>query len=84
MRLGRNYKQMLRLLSFLLFLEAYCWPQSATVIHNSEHAPNSPNQVSKHYVVLVSLDGFRYDYTTRYRARPSALSASKERVHLKE
>src|ERR1700733_10032529 len=30
--------------------------------------PNTPAQQAKHYVVLVSLDGFRYDYATRYNA----------------
>jgi hypothetical protein len=33
--------------------------------------PNPPNtrvQQTKHFVVLVSLDGFRYDYVTRYNA----------------
>ena len=34
--------------------------------------PNPPNtaaQQAKHYVVLVSLDGFRYDYATKYGAK---------------
>ena len=30
-----------------------------------DHGPNSPKAQSKHYVVLVSLDGFRYDYAKR-------------------
>jgi predicted AlkP superfamily pyrophosphatase or phosphodiesterase len=30
--------------------------------------PNSAAQQAKHYVVLVSLDGFRYDYPRRYGA----------------
>ncbi len=34
-----------------------------------DHGPNAPAQRSKHYVVLVSLDGFRYDYARRYGAR---------------
>jgi predicted AlkP superfamily pyrophosphatase or phosphodiesterase len=33
-----------------------------------DHGPNSPEQQSKHYVVLVSLDGFRYDYAQKYGA----------------
>jgi alkaline phosphatase D len=32
------------------------------------NAPNSPEQQAKPYVVLVSLDGFRYDYVTKYAA----------------
>jgi hypothetical protein len=27
-----------------------------------ENGPNASSQISKHYVLLVSLDGFRYDY----------------------
>ncbi len=30
--------------------------------------PNTPATLSKHYVVLVSLDGFRYDYPKKYGA----------------
>jgi alkaline phosphatase D len=33
-----------------------------------DHGPNSPAQQSKPYVVLVSLDGFRYDYPQKYGA----------------
>jgi predicted AlkP superfamily pyrophosphatase or phosphodiesterase len=33
-----------------------------------DHGPNTPEQLSKHYVILVSLDGFRYDYANLYRA----------------
>jgi predicted AlkP superfamily pyrophosphatase or phosphodiesterase len=33
-----------------------------------DHGPNAPQQLSKPYVILVSLDGFRYDYAKRYRA----------------
>ncbi|HTV06054.1 MAG TPA: ectonucleotide pyrophosphatase/phosphodiesterase [Acidobacteriaceae bacterium] len=37
------------------------------VIH-VDNGPNAPSQLSKHYVVLVSLDGFRYDYPRLYGA----------------
>ena len=30
--------------------------------------PNTPAQQAKHYVILVSLDGFRYDYPAKYGA----------------
>jgi predicted AlkP superfamily pyrophosphatase or phosphodiesterase len=33
-----------------------------------DHGPNAPQQLSKSYVILVSLDGFRYDYAKRYHA----------------
>jgi predicted AlkP superfamily pyrophosphatase or phosphodiesterase len=34
-----------------------------------DHGPNSAAQQAKHYVILVSLDGFRYDYTQKYDAK---------------
>jgi alkaline phosphatase D len=34
-----------------------------------DNGPNAPAQLSKHYVVLVSLDGFRYDYPRLYGAK---------------
>lgn len=43
----------------------YSLPQ---VIH-VDHGPNAPAQMKKHYVVLVSLDGFRYDYPEMYGAK---------------
>ena len=33
-----------------------------------DHGPNAPSQRSKHYVILVSLDGFRYDYAAKFGA----------------
>jgi len=33
------------------------------------HGPNAAAQQAKHYVILVSLDGFRYDYAAEYGAR---------------
>lgn len=41
--------------------------QTAPVI-TVDHGPNAPDQQKKPYVVLVSLDGFRYDYVRRYSA----------------
>lgn len=35
----------------------------------TEHGPNAAAQLQKHYVVLVSLDGFRWDYAAKYGAR---------------
>ncbi len=37
------------------------------LIH-SDHGPNSAKAQSEHYVVLVSLDGFRWDYAVRDKA----------------
>jgi alkaline phosphatase D len=39
------------------------------VIIHTDHGPNSPDAMKAHYVVLVSLDGFRWDYTTKYGAQ---------------
>jgi predicted AlkP superfamily pyrophosphatase or phosphodiesterase len=41
--------------------------QSTPVI-TVDHGPNAAAQQSKHYIVLVSLDGFRYDYARKYGA----------------
>jgi len=43
-------------------------PGIAPVIKAAQ-GPNAPEQRGKPYVVLVSLDGFRYDYAKRYGAR---------------
>src|ERR1700685_4185722 len=34
----------------------------------TDHGPNSAEQQAKPYVILVSLDGFRYDYPRKYSA----------------
>ena len=48
---------------------AGCAPaQNPTPAISVPNPPNTPAQQSKHYVVLVSLDGFRYDYPRLYGA----------------
>jgi alkaline phosphatase D len=42
--------------------------QQPTVLH-ADNPPNSAATQAKHYVVLVSLDGFRYDYAQKYGAK---------------
>src|SRR5579859_7966204 len=42
-------------------------PDPTPVVH-VDNPPNTPAQQAKHYVILVSLDGFRYDYPTKYGA----------------
>jgi len=50
------------------WLVAALWlPAPAQIIH-VDHGPNAPEQQKKHYVILVSLDGFRYDYAKKYGA----------------
>lgn len=50
--------------------QAQAPPKSPAVARVIEvaNAPNSAAQHAKPYVVLVSLDGFRYDYLTKYSA----------------
>ncbi len=59
----------------LLLALALCCPALATVcgqtaapVLTANNPANSPAQQQKHYVVLVSLDGFRYDYAKKYGA----------------
>jgi predicted AlkP superfamily pyrophosphatase or phosphodiesterase len=42
--------------------------QGVSQVITVDHGPNSPQQFSKPYVILVSLDGFRYDYAKKYHA----------------
>src|SRR5271163_4652381 len=43
--------------------------QDVTPVLTSEHGANSPEARKQHYVILVSLDGFRYDYAKKYDAK---------------
>ncbi len=45
-----------------------CYGQSISPVIAVDHGPNAPQQLAKPYVILVSLDGFRYDYAKRYHA----------------
>ncbi len=42
--------------------------QDVTPVLRSEHGANGAAQQNAHYVILVSLDGFRYDYAEKYHA----------------
>src|SRR5271154_1111423 len=54
----------------ILFLAAAsCAAQSAASVIEVPNPPNTAAQQAKHYVVLVSLDGFRYDYAAKYGAK---------------
>jgi predicted AlkP superfamily pyrophosphatase or phosphodiesterase len=66
--LGRGTRAWSALL--ILFLTAViCTAQSASPLIEVPNPPNTAAQQAKHYVVLVSLDGFRYDYATKYGAK---------------
>lgn len=43
--------------------------QDITPVITVDNGPNAAAQLDKHYVVLVSLDGFRYDYPKKYGAK---------------
>ncbi|HTD54398.1 MAG TPA: ectonucleotide pyrophosphatase/phosphodiesterase [Silvibacterium sp.] len=61
-----------RVLLALLLGLVHCAPlfaQEITPVITAEHGPNTPEQQQKHYVVMVSLDGFRYDYAKKYGAK---------------
>jgi predicted AlkP superfamily pyrophosphatase or phosphodiesterase len=53
----------------LVLTVAICAAQSASSVIEVPSPPNSAAQQAKHYVVLVSLDGFRYDYAAKYGAK---------------
>ena len=40
----------------------------APVVVHTDHGPNSAQALKQHYVVLVSLDAFRWDYAKKYGA----------------
>jgi predicted AlkP superfamily pyrophosphatase or phosphodiesterase len=56
-------------LLILILTAAICAAQSATRVIEVPNPPNTAEQQAKHYVILVSLDGFRYDYATKYGAK---------------
>src|ERR1039458_348409 len=57
---------------WLLVLLLFCMSGGASAqqaVITVDHGPNAEAQQSKHYVILVSLDGFRYDYAKKYGAK---------------
>jgi predicted AlkP superfamily pyrophosphatase or phosphodiesterase len=58
----------LALLAWALVTVAQVHAQDPTPVLQGDNPPNTLEQQAKHYVVLVSLDGFRYDYPARYGA----------------
>lgn len=65
--LCRTRSARLFLLLFVLVPGALLAQQASSVIA-VDNPPNRPEQQSKPYVVMVSLDGFRYDYAKKYQA----------------
>ena len=56
------------LLAFCCALGLTAQTQESAAITVVDHGPNAPRQLAKHYVILISFDGFRWDYATRYGA----------------
>jgi len=56
-------------ISGLICRPAIAHPQEIAPVIVVDHGNNQADQLAKHYVVLVSLDGFRYDYAKKYNAR---------------
>jgi predicted AlkP superfamily pyrophosphatase or phosphodiesterase len=59
----------MRRLWLSFFLSLCLTTQSLAQVIRVDHGPNAPAQQAKPYVVLVSLDGFRYDYAGKYGAK---------------
>ena len=57
------------ILLILILTASICAAQSAAQVVEVPNPPNTAEQQAKHYVVLVSLDGFRYDYAKKYGAK---------------
>jgi alkaline phosphatase D len=53
----------------LALVPIVCRAQAIAPVIEIPNPPNSAAQQAKHYVVLVSLDGFRYDYAKKYGAK---------------
>ncbi|WP_276495867.1 ectonucleotide pyrophosphatase/phosphodiesterase [Pontibacter litorisediminis] len=53
---------------FALLLAAPAWAQVDTAQHVEPDRHNSAAQMQKPYVILISADGFRYDYADKYDA----------------
>lgn len=55
-------------LAFVCLFAQFTVAQDSVPVIAVPNPPNTPAQQAKHYVVLVSLDGFRYDYPSKYGA----------------
>ncbi len=66
--LKRNVFRILNLALAAICLAVAAYGQAVAPVITVDHGPNAPQQLSKPYVILVSLDGFRYDYARKYHA----------------
>ena len=65
--MGRRLLPVLLLVAIALPF-AYAAPHAKPQVIEVPNADNRAEQLAKHYVVLVSIDGFRYDYAKLYGA----------------
>ncbi|UKT64648.1 ectonucleotide pyrophosphatase/phosphodiesterase [Pedobacter mucosus] len=68
--------------TFFLLTESRVQAQSDTTQHIMVDRKKDPSQIKKPYVILISADGFRYDYAERYRAQ-HLIKLSQEGVQAK-
>jgi len=66
---GRKSNGRMPVVLVLVLSAIACAAQSLAPVIEVPNPPNADAHLSKPYVVLVSLDGFRYDYTERYGAK---------------
>jgi predicted AlkP superfamily pyrophosphatase or phosphodiesterase len=52
----------------LLVVTINCSAQTDTTQHRVQGRSNTPEQQQKPYVIMISMDGFRYDYADKYQA----------------
>jgi alkaline phosphatase D len=64
-------------LTLIFLLTQFVYAQDSVPVIAVPNPPNTVAQQKKHYVVLVSLDGFRYDYPIKYGA-PNLLALGAE------
>ena len=68
--MSRPLRRTLRAIALLSLIAGWTGAsRSIAQVIQVDHGPNAASQVNKHYVVLVSLDGFRWDYATKYGAK---------------
>src|SRR6202142_1346297 len=63
---AETIRAVIAVLILLFAARSYGNLQTTASVITVEHGPNAPAQQAKHYVVLVSLDGYRYDYPKLY------------------
>src|SRR6202451_3704209 len=66
---GASVARAWSILLILILTATICAAQSTAQVIEVPNPPNTAEQQAKHYVVLVSLDGFRYDYAKKYGAK---------------